>query len=73
MHITARALLVAAMASVTTSNDKHKGKSLDIVISKIIEMLESNKDKIASDIEAESVTMTEYFGWCDDEQSGLIL
>lgn len=51
------------------SADLHKQQTLDNVISKIIEMLASNKDKIAADIESESKIMAEYFGWCDDEQS----
>jgi len=40
----------------------------DSVISKVIEMLESEKGKIAEDIKAESAEMATYFDWCDDEQ-----
>merc|ERR1719331_635559 len=40
----------------------------DSVISKVIEMLESEKGKIAEDIKAEATEMNTYFEWCDDEQ-----
>lgn len=40
----------------------------DSVISKVIEMLESEKGKIAEDIKAEAAEMNTYFEWCDDEQ-----
>merc|ERR1719316_1174095 len=40
----------------------------DSVISKVIEMLESEKGKIAEDIKAEAAEMATYFDWCDDEQ-----
>jgi DNA repair exonuclease SbcCD ATPase subunit len=40
----------------------------DSVISKVIEMLESEKGKVAEDIKAEAAEMETYFDWCDDEQ-----
>merc|ERR1719482_947766 len=45
---------------------QHKGK--DSVISKVVEMLEKEKGKIAADIDAEGKEMAEYFGYCDDVQ-----
>merc|ERR1719375_670053 len=48
--------------------EAQKEAARDSVISKVIEMLDENKDKIASDIASESKEMEEYFEWCDDEQ-----
>merc|ERR1719387_47795 len=47
------------------------GKSKDSVVSKVIEMLGKEKDKIAADLERENQEMTEYFGYCDDVQKEL--
>merc|ERR1719453_995786 len=44
---------------------KERGNSM---IAKVIEMLGEEKDKIKADLAAESKTMTEYMGWCDDTQ-----
>merc|ERR1719160_1386727 len=41
-------------------------KQSNSMISKVIEMLGEEKDKIAADVEAESKTMAEYTQWCDD-------
>lgn len=55
---------------------KHSGKkaasseqSKDSVIAKVIEMLETEKGKIAADVAAESKEMAAYTEWCDDEIS----
>jgi len=44
---------------------KDRGNSM---IAKVIEMLGEEKDKIKADLAAESKTMDEYMGWCDDTQ-----
>jgi len=44
-------------------------QSKDNVISKVIEMLESERGKIASDVAAESKEMAAYAEWCDNEIS----
>jgi hypothetical protein len=46
----------------------NKEATRDSVISKVIEMLESEKSKVAEDIKAEAAEMNTYFEWCDDEQ-----
>lgn len=38
------------------------------MIAKVIQMLGEEKDKIKADLAAETKTMTEYMGWCDDTQ-----
>merc|ERR1719160_1639603 len=53
---------------VTSQSEAAREAARDSVISKVIEMLGENKDKIAEDIESESKEMAEYFDWCDDEQ-----
>jgi len=61
--------LLAATAKAFVHSGKDTTKSKDSVISKIIEMLQENKDKISEDIAAESKIMADYFEWCDHEQS----
>lgn len=46
-----------------------KAAQQDGVIEKVIQMLEENKQTIASDLGAESKEMGEYLEYCDDEQS----
>merc|ERR1719311_1367676 len=45
-----------------------EGKDRDSVVSKVIEMLGTEKNNIAEDIKKEAVTMEEYMEYCDDEQ-----
>jgi chromosome segregation ATPase len=63
--------LFVALASTAQAyvHGRDAGKTKDSVISKIIDMLEANKDKISEDIAGESKIMAEYFEWCDTEQS----
>jgi len=66
----ARNVAVNAHSSIQTQTaaEVAKEQAKDSVISKVIEMLGENQDKIAADIAAESKEMEEYFEWCDDEQ-----
>lgn len=65
-----RNVAVNAHSSIQTQTaaELAQEKAKDSVISKVIEMLGENQDKIAADIAAESKEMAEYFDWCDDEQ-----
>eukprot|EP00746_Dinoflagellata_sp_MGD_P000782 gnl/MRDRNA2_/MRDRNA2_101417_c0_seq1.p1 gnl/MRDRNA2_/MRDRNA2_101417_c0~~gnl/MRDRNA2_/MRDRNA2_101417_c0_seq1.p1 ORF type:complete len:736 (+),score=241.76 gnl/MRDRNA2_/MRDRNA2_101417_c0_seq1:108-2315(+) len=45
---------------------KDKDQSKSNVIDKVIEMLDAEKAKIATDIQTEAKTMDEYFDYCDD-------
>jgi len=67
-----------AQASIHADNHvlKHSGKKSasneqqkDSVIAKVIEMLMSEKDKIAADVAAEAKEMAAYTEWCDNEIS----
>jgi len=66
-------LFVAADASVRGKNrfiSKHEGKDKgNSMIAKIIQMLGEEKDKIQTDIQAESKNMADYMQYCDDDQS----
>jgi chromosome segregation ATPase len=55
------ALMTFASASVG------KGKSLDSVVQKVIEMLQANKVKVAEDLAAEEKEAAEYSEFCDTE------
>merc|ERR1719456_1650304 len=44
-----------------------RGKSLDSVVQKVIEMLQANKVKVAEDLAAEEKEATEYAEFCDTE------
>merc|ERR1719171_2920845 len=71
------ASLIVVLASVLltvpcSAADRHAAKTehkeQGSVISKVIEMLDKEKGKIAADIDAEGKEMTEYFNYCDDVQ-----
>jgi len=56
-------LLLAALGA---QGLEGKAEQKNSMISKVIEMLGEEKDKIAADIAAETKTMAEYTEWCDD-------
>jgi len=66
--VATRNVAVHTHSSIQTAAEVAKEKAKDSVISKVIEMLGDNQDKIATDIASESKEMAEYFEWCDDEQ-----
>jgi chromosome segregation ATPase len=66
LAVATRNVAVNTHSSVQTETAAEKAR--DSVISKVIEMLGENQDKIVADIASESKEMAEYFEWCDDEQ-----
>merc|ERR1719160_937321 len=57
--------MLAAMTSASASVGK--GKSLDSVVQKVIEMLQANKVKVAEDLAAEEKEAVAYSEFCDKE------
>lgn len=65
-------MLVAGVSAIHSAThhgtNRFAGKSKDNVVAKVIEMLETEKGKIAEDIKKEAAAMAEYMDYCDDEQ-----
>merc|ERR1719355_508092 len=61
-------LLLTSCCAASKQLSKDRGNSM---IAKVIEMLGEEKDKIKTDLAAESKTMAEYMAWCDDTQDEL--
>jgi len=58
---------VSAMRSAVRAHNRFEGATKDNVVSKVIEMLGTEKSKIAADLEKEGAAMEEYMDYCDDE------
>jgi chromosome segregation ATPase len=64
-----RVLLAVCLVTIAACNEQKaavKTQAANSMISKVIEMLGEEKDKIAANIAAETTTMAEYTEWCDD-------
>lgn len=66
-HVASGALLVGSH-SASKSAVTGKAKDRDSVVSKVIELLTTEKGKIADDLKAEASAMEEYLDYCDNEQ-----
>jgi len=62
------ALLFALLPGTHSLNDLAHGQTKNAVVSKVVQMLAEEKDKIAEDLKAERASMDEYFNFCHREE-----
>lgn len=58
--------LYVLIATAGVDAARTRAKSGDNMVAKVIEMLGSEKDKVAAELDAEKATFTEFSAWCDD-------
>merc|ERR1719161_3143565 len=64
-----RSIVIAVLFACTSAfSDKSHDKSKDSVVTKVVQMLAEEKDKIAEDLNAERASMDEYFNFCHREE-----
>jgi len=67
-HSVVVALLLAMPSYVGAANDLAHGQTKNAVVTKVVQMLAEEKDKIAEDLKAERASMDEYFNFCHREE-----
>merc|ERR1719262_557054 len=62
------ALFFAVQPGVYSLNDLAHGQTKNSVVTKVVQMLAEEKDKIGEDLKAERASMDEYFNFCHREE-----
>merc|ERR1719161_1804145 len=64
-----RSIVIAVLFACTSAfSDKSHDKSKDSVVTKVVQMLAEEKDKIGEDLKAERAQMDEYLNFCHREE-----